>query len=62
MRNTYLVRIVCEAIRPYEFQIIFKLPLRLVVLLFDLLEHRLEVHRILDDCTVRRVERSTRCH
>ena len=59
MRGTYLVRIVREAIRPYEIQIIFKLPLRLVVLLFDLLEHRLKVHRILDDCTVRRLEHST---
>lgn len=35
-----------EAVRPDEIEVIFKFLLGLVLFLLDLLQHRLEVHRI----------------
>ena len=47
-KHTYLRGVVRVAISPYQVQVILELSLGFVVLLFDLLEHGLEVHRVRD--------------
>lgn len=47
--STHLASIICIAVGPYKLKIILKLSLRLILFLFNLSEHRLEVHRLSDD-------------
>ena len=48
---THLIRVVTEAVRPNQIEIVLKFLLRLVLLLLHLLEHGLEIHGILNDYT-----------
>jgi hypothetical protein len=43
---THLGCIVLEAVRPNQIEVVFKFLLGLVLFLLDLLQHRLEVHRV----------------
>ena len=45
-----VARIVNEAVRPDELEVVLELPFGLVLLLLDLSKHGLEIHRFFDYC------------
>ena len=47
--HTHLGSIVGETIGPNEVEVIFELAFRLVLFLFDFLEHCSEIHWVRDD-------------